>query len=99
MYSLPVPAPHARQNEMCTTEYIKERAEAIERDAQSKIDVIDDILPQMAAFAARTEALPRAGGLLMLLLHIQAELMEEKAAALRVIESTLELRRTTVDLT
>ena len=83
---------------MCTTEYIKERAEAIERDAQSKIDIIDDLLPQMAAFAARTEALPRAGGLLMLLLHMQAELMEEKAAALRVVESALELRRTTKEL-
>ena len=78
---------------MCTTEYIKERAELIERDAQAKIDIIDDLLPQMAVQSARTEALPRAGGLLMLLLHMQAELMEEKAAALRVIESALELRR------
>lgn len=83
---------------MCTTDYIKERAQEIERTAQSKIDIIDDLLPQMAAFATRTEALPRAGGLLVLLLHMQAELMEEKAAALRVIESALELRRTTKDL-
>lgn len=83
---------------MCTTDYIKERAQEIERAAQSKIDIIDELLPQMAAFAARTEALPRAGGLLVLLLHMQAELMEEKAAALRVIESALELRRTTKDL-
>lgn len=83
---------------MCTTDYIRERAESIERDAQSKIDIIDGLLPQIAAFSARTEALPRAGGLLMLLLHMQAELMEEKAAALRVIESALELRRTTKDL-
>jgi hypothetical protein len=83
---------------MCTTEYIKERAEAIERDAQSKIDIIDELLPQMTLFTTRTEQLPRAGGLLVLLLHMQAELMEEKAAALRVIESALELRRTTKDL-
>jgi hypothetical protein len=83
---------------MCTTEYIKERAQEIERAAQDKISVIDDILEQLLPFVARTEALPRSGGLLILLLRMQAEFIEEKAAALRVIESALELRRNTQEL-
>lgn len=83
---------------MCTTDYIRERAEALERDAQAKIDVIDDLLGYVATSTARAAALPRAGGLLVLLLHMQAQMIEEKAAALRVIEAALELRRTTKDL-
>jgi len=80
---------------MCTTEYIKDRAQEIERAAQEKINIIDDVLAGLLPFTARAEALPRAGGLLVLLLRMQAEFIEEKAAALRVIESALELRRST----
>lgn len=83
---------------MCTTEYIKERAQEIERGAQDKINIIDDILAGLLPFTARAEALPRSGGLLILLLRMQAEFIEEKAAALRVIESALELRRNTQEL-
>jgi len=83
---------------MCTTEYIKERAELIERDAQSKIAIIDDVIAGLLPHIARAEALARSGGVLVLLLRMQAEFIEEKAAALRVIESALELRRTTKEL-
>lgn len=83
---------------MCTTEYIKERAQEIESAAQSKIEIIDFLITGILKAQTATEALPRAGGLLMLLLDIHAQLAEEKAAALRVIESALELRRTTKDL-
>lgn len=83
---------------MCTTDYIKDRAEEIERAAQDKIDIIEALLPQVATLAARTEKLNRPGGLLVLLLRMHAELLEEKAAALRVIESALDLRRKTKDL-
>lgn len=83
---------------MCTTDYIKERAQELERAAQGKIDIVDALIPYILTASSRAEALPRAGGLLILLLHMQAELTEEKAAALRVIESALELRRTTKDL-
>jgi len=83
---------------MSMTEYIRERAEVIERESHAKLDIISALLPTVAACAERTERLPRTGGLLVLLLRMQAELTEEKAAALRVIESALELRRNTKDL-
>lgn len=78
---------------MCTTDYIKERAQEIERSAQDKISVIEDVIASLLPLIGRAEALPRGGGLLILLLRMQAEFIEEKAAALRVIESALELRR------
>lgn len=83
---------------MCTTDYIKERAEEIERAAQAKIEIIDDIIASLLPHISRAELLPRSGGLLVLLLRMQTEFIEEKAAALRVIESALELRRTTKEV-
>lgn len=83
---------------MCTTEYIKERAQELEAAAQSKIEVIDFLITGLLKAQTATQAMPRAGGLLALLLGMHAQLAEEKAAALRVIESAIELRRTTQDL-
>lgn len=83
---------------MCTTEYIKERAQELERAAQAKIDIVDSLIPYILTSTGRAERLDRPGALLVLLLHIQAELIEEKAAALRVIESACELRRNTTEV-
>jgi len=83
---------------MCTTEYIKERAQEIERAAQDKINIIDDVIAGLLPHITRAEALHRGGGLLVLLLRMQAEFIEEKAAALRVIESALDLRRSTKEV-
>ena len=83
---------------MCITEYIKERAQELERGAQGKIEIIDFLIAGLIKAQNAASDLPRAGGLIALLLGMHAELMEEKAAALRVIESALELRRTTKEL-
>ena len=83
---------------MCTTEYIKERAQALEQAAQEKIAIIDDVIAGLLPMITRAEILNRQGGLLVLLLRMQAEFIEEKAAALRVIESALELRRSTKEV-
>lgn len=83
---------------MCTTEYIKERAQELERGAQAKIEIIDFLIAGIIKGQTAAADLPRAGGLLALLLGIHAQLVEEKAGALRVIESALELRRNTQDL-
>jgi len=83
---------------MCITEYIKERAQELERSAQGKIEIIDFLIVGIIKAQNAASDLPRAGGLLALLLGMHAELAEEKAAALRVIESALELRRSTAEV-
>lgn len=83
---------------MCITEYIKERAQELEASAQGKIEIIDFLITGIIKAQSAATDLPRAGGLLALLLGMHAELAEEKAAALRVIEASLELRRSTTEV-
>lgn len=83
---------------MCTTDYIQERAQEIEAAAQSRIDIIDYLIVGIVKAQNAATDLPRAGGLLALLLGMHANLAEEKATALRVIEDALALRRQTKDL-
>lgn len=83
---------------MCMTDYIQERAQVIEANAQAKITVIEALLPHVLTATSRVESEERMGTLLILLLHIQAELVAEKATALRVIETTCEIRRNTQEM-
>lgn len=83
---------------MCMTDYIQERAQAIEMNAQAKIAVIDALLPHVLTATSHAESKERMSTLLILLLHIQAELIAEKATASRVIESTCEIRRNTQEV-
>lgn len=77
---------------MCTTDYIVERAQVIERAAQGKIEIIDSLLPYVLIAASKAESLPRGGGLLVMLLEIQQDLIGERAAALKMIEEASEIR-------
>jgi hypothetical protein len=83
---------------MCTTDYIKERAHEIESSARGKIAIIDGLIADIMKAQTAATDLPRAGGLIALLLGMHAELAEEKATALRVIESAIDLRRKTQEV-
>ena len=83
---------------MCMTDYIKERAQEIEKTAHAKIEIIDKLISHVVTSCHDVGYLPRAGALAVLLLGMHVSLMEEKAAALRVIEDAIALRRATKDL-
>lgn len=83
---------------MCTTTYIQERAEELEKEAQGKIEIIDALIVQIAVAHVAASDLPRAGALIATLLGMHAELCTQKATALRVIEEACALRRQTQEL-
>lgn len=83
---------------MCITEYIKERAQELERSAQGKIEIVDFLIAGTVKAQNAAANLPRASGLLALLLGMHAELAKEKAAASCVIKSALELQRATTEI-
>jgi hypothetical protein len=78
---------------MCLTEYVADRAREIERTANERIEVVDFLIPHVIAAQARAGGTSRPGALLTLLIGMHAELVSEKAAALRVIEDAVALRR------
>lgn len=83
---------------MSTVDYVQARAEAIAQGATAKITIIDALIPHILSAGVSAEKLYRPGALLVLLLHVHAELIEEKAAALRVIEDACSIRREAKDL-
>lgn len=83
---------------MCITAYIQERAQELERDAQHKITVIDEVIVGLITAQTRAIEIPRHGSLLAVLLGMHAELCQQKAAALRVIEDACALRQQTQEI-
>lgn len=83
---------------MCTTEFITERAQEFERVAQGKIEVLDYLILHIGRGARQAEELSRAAGLLALITGMHAALVQEKAAAHRVIEEANALRLQAKDL-
>ena len=83
---------------MCTTDYIQERAQELEASAQRKIEIIDFLVTGLLKAQTAANEAPRAAGLLATLLGMHAELLEQKAAALHVIEDAMALRSHTTDL-
>lgn len=83
---------------MCMTDYLSQRMQTLAAEAQQRIDVIDDLIPHLLTAQARAECLNRAAGLVAMLMGMRAELMQEKAAALRVIEDATAIRRQTKEI-
>ena len=83
---------------MSMTEYIKERAQSLEKDAQSKITIVDDLIMHVALASARATDLPRGGALVALLCGIRAELANHKATCMHVIADANALQRETKEV-
>lgn len=73
---------------MCMTEYIKERAERHAIDAANKIDFLTGAIASLIEMETRAKALSRATGIVVLLMDARASLLQEQAAAFRVIEES-----------
>ena len=83
---------------MCMTEYLQERAGEMEREALARIAIVDDLLYHVTMANARAADTPRAERLVVTLLGMHAELVHQKATAMRVIEEACALRRTRVEV-
>lgn len=78
---------------MCMTDYIKERTQAIERDAADKVALLTDVVKSLSELEQRARQLPRSAGIVALLLGARANFIAEQAAAFRVIEECNAIQR------
>lgn len=78
---------------MCMTEYIKERTQQLERDAADKAALLTDVIKSLIEFETRAAQLPRAAGLVAMLMNARAQFLSEQAAAFRVIEECNAIQR------
>jgi hypothetical protein len=78
---------------MCMTEYIKERAQSLEKEALAKIAIVDDLIYHITLANARALDLPRAGATVALLCGIHADLVGHKAACMHVIAEVNAIQR------
>jgi hypothetical protein len=83
---------------MCMTEYIKERMQAMERDALKEIEILDDLSSLVTTYQTAAENLPRAGALVALLLGMRAEIVGRKATCQRVIADANAIQRETKEV-
>ena len=83
---------------MSMTEYIKDRAQSLEKDALAKIAIVDDLILHIALASARATDLPRGGALVAVLCGIRAELANHKAACMHVIADVNAIQRDTKEV-
>ena len=75
------------------TEYIKERAQNLEKEAMAKIAIVDELIHHITLAHARASDLPRGGALVAVLCGVHAELVSHKAACLHVIAEANAIQR------